>query len=139
MTRLKKSDLPLPDGLKIGAFAAAYTLFVSPFVAEKIAAELFKPPTPPTGVVPLAAAVWLVGVLGLDPKPPRPPNPPIPPVPPNAPKPTPVEGGPKAEDVVAADGDDLPPPGAEEEPGAPTPIGDLDGDGGATGSFLELS
>jgi len=104
------------DGLKIGALAAAETLFVSPLVAEKMAAELFNPV--PFVVLPEAA----VG----DPLP-KPPNPPMPLVPPKAPKPPELKALDDPE--VAATSDGL-------LPGAPTPIGDFDGEGGATGSPL---
>ena len=98
----------------MGALAADDTDFVSPFVVEKIAAALFNPVLSPLLLFELLLVV-LVFV-----KPPRPPKPPKPAV---LPKPKLLDG--ESGVVVFA-----------WLPGAPTPMGDLDGLGGATGSLL---
>lgn len=98
----------------MGALAADDTDFVSPLVVEKIAAALFNPVLSPLLLFELLLVV-LVFV-----KPPRPPKPPKPAV---LPKPKLLDG--ESGVVVFA-----------WLPGAPTPMGDLDGLGGATGSLL---
>lgn len=104
----------------MGALAADDTLLVSPLFAEKTAAELFKPVFNPPEFFEPPLLLLVV---------PKPPIPPIPPEPPNIPEP------PKTPTLLLGGGGD----GAGLRgpvPGAPTPIGDFDGEGGATGSPL---